>query len=190
MKVLLLGPHRPNIEACLHHRGEDILRTEEPLSSESALLENVAFIVSYGYRHILKRDLIQRFPKRIINLHISMLPWNRGADPNLWSFLEDTPKGATIHYIDEGLDTGDVLVQQEVDYERNDTLRTSYERLSQTIEDLFMEHWPALRDNRLTAKAQTRKGTSHTLKDREKFTHLLHLGWDTPVRDLIGKALR
>ena len=85
--------------------GDEVTRTEEPLESGMKCLEHVDFIISYGYRHILKKDLIEMFPRKIANLHISLLPWNRGADPNLWSFLEDTPKGVTIHYIDCSVDT-------------------------------------------------------------------------------------
>ena len=45
------------------------------------------FIVSYGYRHILSKNILDLLPNKIINLHISYLPYNRGADPNFWSFM-------------------------------------------------------------------------------------------------------
>ncbi len=56
----------------------------------------------------------------IINLHISFLPWNRGAHPNFWSFYDDTPKGVTIHLIDEGIDTGAIIYQKEITFDRNE----------------------------------------------------------------------
>ncbi|MCD8568399.1 MAG: formyl transferase, partial [Geovibrio sp.] len=71
-------------------------------------------IISYSYRYIIGEDVISAMNGGIINLHISYLPWNKGADPNIWSFLENTPKGVTIHKIDEGLDTGEILVQEEL----------------------------------------------------------------------------
>ena len=66
------------------------------------IAEQYDFIISFGYRHIIKEDIIDKFINKIINLHISYLPYNKGADPNLWSYLENTPKGVTIHYIDKG----------------------------------------------------------------------------------------
>ncbi|MCL0081308.1 hypothetical protein M1N64_03665 [Peptococcaceae bacterium] len=55
---------------------------------------------------------MDKFQGRAINLHISFLPWNRGADPNFWSFIENAPVGVSIHYLDEGIDTGDRKKQQ------------------------------------------------------------------------------
>ena len=54
-------------------------------------------IISYSYRYIIAKEMIDFMPTSIVNLHISYLPWNRGASPNFWSFIEDTPKGVTIH---------------------------------------------------------------------------------------------
>jgi len=84
-------------------------------------------VVSYSYRHIIKQDVLDTLPDKFINLHIALLPYNRGADPNAWSFLDETPKGVTIHIIDKGIDTGPILCQREVffDYAK-DTLGGTY----------------------------------------------------------------
>ena len=78
------------------------------------------FVVSYGYRHILKGDLINSSDCPIFNLHISYLPYNRGAHPNFWSFYDNTPAGVTIHLIDEGVDTGPIVSQKYVYFNKND----------------------------------------------------------------------
>ena len=57
--------------------------------------------------------MLDQINYRAINLHISYLPWNRGADPNLWSAV-GMPKGVTIHYINDGFDTGDILFQKAI----------------------------------------------------------------------------
>jgi len=83
----------------------------------------------------------------IINLHISLLLWNRGAYPNVWSFLEDTPKGVTIYIIDEGVDTGSILAQKEIYIDENiETLRSSYEKLHREIQALFREKWADIKN--------------------------------------------
>lgn len=190
MKILMLGPSQPELAEFLAAYGDEVVWWEDRLTGASDILRDIDLLVSYGYRHLLKADVLEKFPARAINLHISLLPWNRGADPNLWSFLEDTPKGVTIHYIDTGLDTGAVLAQEEVGYDLEDTLRTSYKRLAGAIEELFKRKWPEIREDRLKAVPQSSGGSYHCLRDREKFEHLLTDGWDTPVSKLIGKALR
>lgn len=189
MKILYLGPENHEVIVYLKSFGDEIITTKEPLENESDILKNVDFIISFGYRHILRNAIIKKFQNRILNLHISYLPWNRGADPNLWSFLENTPKGVTIHYIDENVDTGDIIAQQEVVFSDEETLKTSYERLIITIINLFKKVWPQIRSGNLQAYSQPKSGSFHKISDRKPFEYLLTNGWDTPVINLIGKAL-
>lgn len=188
MNILFLGPLNGNVESFLTRFGDRVIAIESPLLDDDERLVAADFIVSYGYRHILKKNVLERFPCRAINLHISFLPWNRGADPNLWSFLEDTPKGVTVHFLDCGIDTGDIIVQQEVSFESNDTLSTSYVKLIKAMERLFMGVWPDIRNGKVAATPQPLEGTYHRMKDRETVAHLLTKGWDTPVAGLIGTA--
>lgn len=188
MKILFLGPDTSPLIKYLEAYGETVCVMDDKLSIEFVKEIAPEFIISYGYRHMIKEDIIQSYPNRIINLHISFLPWNRGGDPNLWSFLEDTPKGVTIHYVDEGLDTGDIIVQATISFSEDETLKTSYEKLQSLIQNLFMQSWEKIKTNRLPKIKQTGPGTYHKAKDKESFLHLLDQGWDTKVVQLIGKA--
>ena len=107
----------------------------------------------------------------------------------MWSFIEGTPKGVSIHYIDAKIDTGEILAQEEVPYEPADTLRTSYARLSDRIEKLFMGIWPDIRSGQATTYPQPSGGNFHLARDKAAVEHLLHSGWDTPVADLIGQLV-
>jgi methionyl-tRNA formyltransferase len=187
MKVLYLGPPRSWIEEFLRAGSDELVRIDNPIASED--LEGVDFVVSYGYRHIIPSSVIARFGERAVNLHISLLPFNRGSDPNLWSFLEDTPRGVTIHVVAEGLDTGPVLAQAEVAMDEHDTLATSYDRLAVAIEALFRDVWPRVVEGSVVAVPQPAGGSQHRLADKLRYEHLLTRGWDTPVADLIGKAV-
>lgn len=189
MNILILGPERKALTAYIAAYGDIAKVTAEKINAECELIQWADFLISYGYRHIIKPDILALFFQRAINLHISYLPWNRGSDPNLWSFLEDTPKGVTLHYLDNGLDTGDLIVQKKVILQPDDTLRTSYDRLAEKIEQLFRQVWPDIRSGRLNAVPQEEGGTSHRKRDRKRFEHLLTEGWDTPVADLTGKGL-
>jgi methionyl-tRNA formyltransferase len=189
MNVAWLGPQSNELERYVASLGDSVRQTEEKVTPESEIIRWADYIVSYGYRHIISKSVLVRFPRRAVNLHISYLPWNRGADPNMWSFLEDTPKGVTIHYLDEGLDTGDILAQIMVPYRQDDTLRTSYERLKAAIEALFVDTWPDIRAGRQPSMPQPPGGSCHRGRDRAAIEHLLTQGWETPVADVIGKAL-
>jgi len=125
----------------------------------------------------------------VVNLHISYLPWNRGADPNLWSFLEKTPSGVTIHQTDQGIDTGPIYVQTQVDQNlKTGTLATSYEKLVDEIGKLFFRILPKILNQEIQPKAQVPGGSFHKINDKQKYLNLLHSGWDTPLRDIWGAA--
>lgn len=190
MKILFLGPPNEKLATILKEDGHQILEKESSVDVRFLKENYIDFVVSYGYRHIIKSNVLNHMKDRIINLHISYLPWNRGADPNLWSFLEDTPKGVSIHYIDEGIDTGDIISQKLVEFDtKTETLRTTYNKLSEEILILFQETWPLIVKKQIIIKKQIGNGTFHKLSDKDRFKYLLPNGWDTPVEYLLGKAL-
>ena len=184
----MLGPAHFDMTRTIIELGDETRTTEAALNSDDGLTQWADWIVSFGYRHIIHPSVLAQFGSRAINLHISMLPWNRGADPNLWSFLEDTPKGVSIHYLDSGIDTGKILVQREVLPTRQDTLRTSYERLLREIESLFIDTWPAIRSGKKDCRQQDGSGSFHVLSDRKRFQSYLTEGWETPVKKIVGLA--
>ncbi|MHB9840578.1 formyltransferase family protein [Paraburkholderia terrae] len=157
---------------------------ETPVSAQEIAALAPDLIVSHSYRHILRRDVLAAAPDRFINLHISLLPYNRGADPNLWSFIDETPKGVSVHLIDEGIDTGALLLQREVSFDEDgETLGSSYATLQQTIGELFMENWSSLRDGRIAPRAQSGAGTFHRASEFAalKDSLLGNDGWNVPI---------
>lgn len=124
------------------------------------------FVVSYGYRHILKQNVIDGFDCPFFNLHISYLPYNGGAHPNFWAFYDNTPAGVTIHLIDGGVDTGPIVRQRYVNFENDDdTFVKTYAVLIQNVENLFIDLLPSLLVDNWTAKKQRGNGTHHYVKD-------------------------
>ena len=122
--------------------------------------------VSYGYRHIISNEIIDKLNNNIINLHISYLPHNRGANPNYWSFKDNTPKGVTIHLVDEGIDTGPILVQKLCNFNNDEhTLESSYNILKDTIEKLFYESFDNIINGKINPKPQKGKGSFHYKSD-------------------------
>jgi methionyl-tRNA formyltransferase len=187
--ILFLGREDSPILAHLREAEPDVrvLGADEPL--ELPALEEMApdLLVSHGYRRIIRPPVLERFPDRVVNLHISLLPYNRGTDPNLWSVLEDTPAGVSVHFVDEGVDTGDVIAQREVALADDETLATSYARLQEEMAALFRETWPAIRAGTAGRRPQTGPATVHRAADRTAVEHLLTRGWDTPLGELRGR---
>lgn len=123
-------------------------------------------VISYSYRHIIKPAVLDSLPDKFLNLHISLLPFNRGADPNAWSFLDDTPKGVSIHLIDKGIDTGPILCQREVVFnEEKETLNSTYNALQHHIKDLFINNWSIIKSGQLKPTPQSAPGTYHSSKE-------------------------
>ncbi len=123
-------------------------------------------VISYNYSHIVKEDVIELLGDRIINLHCSLLPWNKGASPNIWSFIEDTPKGVTIHVLEKGLDTGRLLLQEEVSFDEDtETLATSYNKLQETIVDLLCSNFEDILAGNIIPVEQKGEGSYHRTSD-------------------------
>ncbi len=185
MNVLFLGSPKSSIVSFLRDQGESVVVYEEKIDADFVASGSFEFIVSFGYRHIIKKDIIDLFSLKIINLHISYLPWNRGADPNFWSFVENTPKGVTIHLVDEGLDSGAILFQKEVQMSSEDTLRTSYEKLVSEICAMFSAKWPLIKSGQCQPRPQVMGGSFHRTQDRKSLEFLLEpKQFDTPVGNL------
>ncbi len=176
MRVLFLGEADSPTAAYLREAGEAVKATADPITPDE--LSRFDFAVSHGYRHILRQSVIDALPDRIVNLHIAYLPYNRGADPNLWSWVEDTPKGVTIHHIDSGIDTGDVIAQRLVEFDGTETLASSYARLQDEMVSLFHEQWPLIRAGTAPRTPQEGEGTYHRVADNN---FDLPQGWHTPV---------
>lgn len=186
MKIVLLGDKAfERLTPIIHdHFPDTIITTSEPLDSK--LIDTADLFVSYGYRHIIKPEHLNRMKRPPVNLHISLLPWNRGADPNFWSWLDDTPKGVTIHLIDEGVDTGRMIWEGCVQpMAEHSTLKTSYEFMCQQLERGFAQLWPRIRMNEFMTVEQDGIGSVHKKSDLDKYKHLLDVkGWDTPVGEV------
>ena len=137
-------------------------------------------IISFGYRHILKQGFLDKLKCPIFNLHIAYLPYNRGAHPNFWSFYDNTPSGVTIHLIDAGIDTGPIVYQKYVNFDKGEqTFSQTYGRLVCEIEDLLISNLKDILDGNWTSKNQRGCGTFHHVRDLPKnFT-----GWKANIND-------
>lgn len=185
MKVLLLSPYPPALLAPMHgvvSATNDDLQVNEHEYAKGYY----DIIILYGYRKILTADEIAA-EKAIINLHISLLPWNRGACPNLFSWYDDTPKGVTIHQVVEKVDAGPILFQREVEFRPVvETLKTSYDKLQTAMVRLFCDYWWRLRRQDLWVGYLPKiEGSFHTTIECNDLLKHFPKGINTLVTDII-----
>ena len=129
-----------------------------------ALAPDIGLSVLFG--HILTPAFLELFPRGCVNLHPAYLPWNRGAHPNVWSIIEGTPAGVTLHGIDAGIDTGPILARAPVPVELTDTGGTLYRKLVEAGLALFIDSWPALKAGTLSpVPVEEGEGSFHRVSD-------------------------
>lgn len=144
----------------------DGARLGKPEVMETIRALNAEMGVSILFGYILRQPLLDLFERGCINLHPSFLPFNRGEYPNVWSIVEGTPAGVTLHRIDAGIDTGAILAQARVPVEPFDTGALLYARLEERALTLFQDNWGDFCEGRLEGKEQDlNEGTTHRVRD-------------------------
>tara|TARA_R110002096_G_scaffold150352_3_gene312252 strand:- start:4079 stop:4642 length:564 start_codon:yes stop_codon:yes gene_type:complete len=181
MKILLLGYKGSKVYDYLNEN-HDTHQMLDKLTVDVA--SQFDYLISYRYRHIIKQDVLDNVRNPIINLHMAFLPWNKGADPNFWSWHDDTLKGISIHQIDSGIDTGDILIQKEIYLDDSHTLRSSYNKLDSELENLFIDNFDKILNKEIKPICQTKSGSIHYKKDLTSKQAILRSGWNTPVVDI------
>lgn len=147
------------------------LQESEVFKAIEELQFDIGLSIYFGY--ILTPEFINLFPDGVINLHPAYLPFNRGAYPNVWSIVEDTPAGVTIHYIDPGIDTGDIIARCQISTEPVDTGESLYRKLEYGSIDLFKETWPKIRSGNAPRFPQGKnEGTFHHASDVKKIDQI------------------
>ncbi len=165
MNVLLLGPPDSPVRDVL--AGENVTIHTDQVTSELLLDVRPGVLVAYRYRHIVPKWALDLYDA--VNLHPSYLPWNRGADPNYWSFIDDTPKGVTVHWMDEHLDTGPIIAQRRIEMPYGWTIDEFYEHLRRSVVLLFGEVWSQIKAGTAPRIPQQPGGSYHRLADREHY---------------------
>jgi len=131
------------------------------------------FILSFGFRKIITENILKKLKKPIFNIHLSYLPFNRGAHPNFWSFIENTPAGVSIHKIDKGIDTGNIILRKKISFNINlnkfSTFKKTYNYLFLEAEQLFKKNFNKIYNKKYKKKINNKKGTFHYKKDLPKW---------------------
>lgn len=129
----------------------------------SALAPEVIVVVAYG--KILPKNVLD-FPKHgCINVHGSLLPEYRGAAPMQRAIIDGKPAtGITTMYMDVGLDTGDMLLREELPIEEDDNFETIHDKLGALGAELIVKTLAAAEAGNLTRIPQSDEGATYAQK--------------------------
>ncbi len=127
---------------------------------------DVDLVILAGFMRIVGKPLIEAFPNRIINIHPALLP----AFPGLHSQKQAVDygvrvSGCTVHFVDEGMDTGPIIIQAAVVVSPDDTEDTLSERILRLEHKIFPYAIRLYSEGRLYADGRTIKIKGYELKD-------------------------
>jgi len=169
-KILFLGytPRKTALISFLKKKNVVKIYGQKLLSPEIA--KKYDLIICFGYRKIIKKKVLDNILRPPINLHISYLPYNRGAHPNFWSFVENTPKGVSIHEINEGIDQGGLIFRKKINFKITEklTFKNTYSKLISEVEKLFKTNVDNIIYKKYKFIKIKNKGSIHYLKDKPK----------------------
>ena len=188
-KIRILGPKSRNesIRKKLCEQGFEVIVSPDPYDADSVDEFSPDIILSSGYDRLLRPKTIQKYSQRIINLHAAYLPWARGIGTTLFATILRYPYGVSVHFINEGLDTGNLIARKIVQTEQDDTLRTFYSKLLSATEDLFFESFPKIVSGQTNGVSQEELGEINTNRSRLQFESVMDIcpnGYDTLIVDL------
>jgi phosphoribosylglycinamide formyltransferase 1 len=128
--ALARAPHLPT--ASFELRDHDSRAARDEAMADWLQLHGVELVVLAGYMHILTPAFLDRFPQRVVNVHPSLLPEFPGAHAVADQLAAGVAEaGVTVHLVDEGVDTGPILLQERVPVHEGDTVETLHARLKE-----------------------------------------------------------
>jgi len=133
---------------------------------------NPDYIISVHFPYIIPPEIVSIPKVGILNLHPAFLPFNKGWNTPSWAIMEGTPFGVTLHWIDEGIDTGDIAMQKEIKINTEDTADSLYKKAVEMETKLFKESIPQIIEKNLGRYPQKTKGTFHRKEDIEKIQRI------------------
>lgn len=159
-------PLRIREEACIEH-----LRGYEA---------DIIVVVAFG--QILPKEILDMPRYGCINVHASLLPKYRGAAPIQWAVINgEKVTGVTIMRMDEGLDTGDMIMKEEVALTPEETGGSLFDRLASTGAELCLRTLKAVEEGTATYTPQDHGAATHTSMIKKQ---LGEIDWNKPAQEL------
>ncbi len=166
------------------------LKVLQPTSLDSnfsarlkSLKPDIIVVVAYG--KILPPDILKIPPSGCINVHASLLPRYRGAAPVHRAIMNgEEITGVTTMYMEEGMDTGDIILQEETKIDDNDTVGTLHDRLAEKGSKLLVKTLELVIEGKAPSRSQEEEKASYAppLKREEEL-----IDWEKSAAEIFNK---
>jgi len=176
------------IEDILIHSNAKVNRVTTRPSLEFVKGEKFDYLISDRSRFIIPESVIDALGGKVVNLHPSYLPFNRGDQPLLWAAVEGTPFGVTIHKVNEKFDEGPIICQTRLSLSDDLSLKEAYKIMRNYMVSLFETSWNSgeiarvleSEDSMLPNKSE--EGSTRSRYQGRVAVRLLPFGWETTIK--------
>lgn len=144
------------------------------------------YIFGIHFPYIISKPLLSIPKVGFLNLHPAFLPYNKGWHTPSWAILDKTKYGATLHFMSNDLDAGDIIAQREIEVKPNVTANELYQSVLKVEEQLFKDSFTNLLTLKPTRTKQVKEGTSYNKRDLAK-VQKIDLNEKIFASDLIDK---
>lgn len=154
------------LDESLIFKGKDVIKNSYFLNLLRNL--NLDYIIGIHYPYIIRKELLEIPKIGFLNLHPAYLPYNKGWNTPSWAILDKTIYGATLHFMSEELDMGDIIHQKEIQISSIDTANSLYKKTLKLEEEVFYEAFDSLIQLKPKRIKQKDIGSAHNKSDLKK----------------------
>ena len=167
------------------YQPEKIKNNEEFINELKALKPDVICVVAYG--KILPKEILEIPKLGCINVHGSLLPKYRGAAPIQWAVLNgDKTTGITTMYMSEGMDTGDMILKEEVEIGPEETTGDLWQKLSKIGGEILVKTLKLIEEGKAPREKQTEEATLAPMLNKE----MALIDWENSDANKIHNLIR
>lgn len=157
------------LKESLIFRGNEF-KTPQTIQFLSSLQLDYIFGIHFPY--IIPAEILAIPRIGVVNLHPAFLPYNKGWHTPSWAIIEGYPYGATLHFMEEALDEGDIIHQKEMKVDPADTANSLYSKVLKLEEEVFIEAFETLSELNPKRIKQIDTGTSHQKKELKELQEI------------------
>ena len=155
------------------------VKVKDPEAVQRLREESPDLIVVAAFGQILSKEILELPRLGCVNVHASLLPKYRGAAPIQWAVIDGEEKsGVTIMQMDEGLDTGDILMQEEITLDPEETGESLYNKMASLGGELLVKALPLIEQGALTPIRQNDEFSSYASMLKKEMGNI---DWNLPA---------
>ena len=155
------------------------VKVKDPEAVQRLREESPDLIVVAAFGQILSKEILELPRLGCVNVHASLLPKYRGAAPIQWAVIDGEEKsGVTIMQMDEGLDTGDILMQEEITLDPEETGESLYNKMASLGGELLVKALPLIEQGALTPIRQNDEASTYASMLKKEMGNI---DWNLPA---------